>query len=1281
MVNVANEDAVLSVGIEDNYSTVLQKMAAQTRAFGSSIGAEAKQIDKAVRQVTKSINDLNGAGTGGGATAKQSPLAARTAQLTAELRKQQQVMQELRRAEGAYQSSSTFSGWRDASGRGIAASDVSRYRQAAEEVRRLQDALNAIPEAERRIQAAQQATADAALTHNRAQIQRARDMAAAAQAETRRAQQQAMYNEMFGKQSWWPPEMFRGPQQFTESMMNMSNSTRYAMYDISRSFTMAGVAAVALGTAGVLAAARWQRAFADVERTVQGTPATLERVRQGLASLSTDLPVSFKELTEIASVGGQMGIGAEGIVAYTETIAKLTATTNLTADAASKALGRFKAFFAEANDPSLAVTDRTFGNLASSILKVGVNSVATESGIVNVSTQISSMGSYAGFTADQVIGLAGALSSVGVPPELSRGVITRLFNNIGEAVSTGGTKLNDFASLAGVSAKTFADAWGTDRFAYVFTDLVRGLHEVSSNGGDAVRVLHDLGVTSVRDVPVLLRLANAAGEAGTAGSLLAQTMNDARAGWRQNIELSLQYNKIASTLTERTKVLFQNFEALFATMGQGTVGPLTDLVNGAIMLVKGFTAIANTPLGQVLGTVTIAASLLAGGLLLLTGGAARAVGALQGLAVGLREIGISAPAAAVGVRALGFAIMGITIIGALAAVAGIIASMAIAAEQSTNAITDTQGAVAAMTEDAENGKKGLREYGGAGSDAAKELANMASQAEILGELSGYSKDQMYGAADAAEEMGSRAAEATLKMGDAAVEFAHNAILASEAYTNLFKGEGGTKFGQDLIDVGFNLQRLIKEVGKGGREAGEAYMEALTGVKPNENVWDDIANSWVWMDQQAAQTARSSGDLLNQVVGTVEGMDAAARAAISAGLGVKQYGSALELTEEELTNFKAANEDTVNAMAEGFKKFVDPSTLQEMTSNYRLMIAAMNTEDAEKAANNYENEWADAFGGAGFKLEEYMVQFRRASQEQAGFIANLNTLMARGVPDNIIADLAAMGPEANRLVQALVDSSREGLDEFVALYGATGFDSMVAMAAGQLAAQEIVRNAARTLSTEQLQQLSADLAAGTPLLDAMAKWNLDAEGKPMKAPATAYLKPGWEPGFQDYMNRLGLQVPVNPYLTKGYLEVSVIGTVIGGGGGRGQLSRWSGGYVGTGFAGGGYTGDGGKYDPRGVVHGGEFVFTKEATRFYGKENLYRMMRDAQGGRPAARPGGFAGGGYAGTGGSGSGGYVELSPKDRRLLQRIAENVGLYVDGRDLANATGGSNANGFRRGVN
>ncbi|MGM3313515.1 phage tail tape measure protein, partial [Enterobacter hormaechei subsp. steigerwaltii] len=71
-----------------------------------------------------------------------------------------------------------------------------------------------------------------------------------------------------------------------------------------------------------------------------------------------------------------------------------------------------------------------------------------------------------------------------------------------------------------------------------------------------------------------------------------------------------------------------------------------------------------------------------------------------------------------------------------------------------------------------------------------------------------------------------------------------------------------------------------------------------------------------------------------------------------------------------------------------------------------------------------------------------------------------------------------------------------------------------------------------------------------------------------------------------------------------------------------IQAWSGGYIPEFAKGGavGYTGDGGKYQPKGVVHGGEFVFTKEATRALGIGNLYALMHGAQG---------YANGGYVGT----------------------------------------------------
>ncbi|WP_020187099.1 TIGR02594 family protein [Methylopila sp. 73B] len=48
-----------------------------------------------------------------------------------------------------------------------------------------------------------------------------------------------------------------------------------------------------------------------------------------------------------------------------------------------------------------------------------------------------------------------------------------------------------------------------------------------------------------------------------------------------------------------------------------------------------------------------------------------------------------------------------------------------------------------------------------------------------------------------------------------------------------------------------------------------------------------------------------------------------------------------------------------------------------------------------------------------------------------------------------------------------------------------------------------------------------------------------------------------------------------------------------------------------FSDGGFTGDGGKYEPAGIVHRGEYVVSKEATRRIGVDNLERLHRSAKG----------------------------------------------------------------------
>lgn len=142
--------------------------------------------------------------------------------------------------------------------------------------------------------------------------------------------------------------------------------------------------------------------------------------------------------------------------------------------------------------------------------------------------------------------------------------------------------------------------------------------------------------------------------------------------------------------------------------------------------------------------------------------------------------------------------------------------------------------------------------------------------------------------------------------------------------------------------------------------------------------------------------------------------------------------------------------------------------------------------------------------------------------------------------------------------------------------------------------------------------------------------------------TDFLTTG-EANFKDFASSI-IKMIVE-MITKMVIFNSLTGMGIGGG------SPITIGSLFKGFASGGYTGDGGKYDPAGVVHKGEFVFTKEATQRIGAKNLYRLMR------------GYANGGQ--VGGSASGGSMAMGCVNLNLGD-IEVNVNNGSDPKGLGN---------------
>jgi TP901 family phage tail tape measure protein len=536
------------------------------------------------------------------------------------------------------------------------------------------------------------------------------------------------------------------------------STTRYALYDVAQTATVAGAVLLGLSAVTVGVAAAWERDFAQVVRTTGVTGDAIGNLKEDLVDLAQTMPTSFGDLAQVATLGGQLGVAEQDIASFTETVIKFSTVTDLTVDAAATAFGRLDALLPDVKG--------NYDALGSSIAKVGVESVATESQIVAVATQISSMGVFAGLTADQVVGLSGALASVGAAPELSRGTLTRLFTEMSQAVSEGGDQLEGFAKVAGVSSDEFAASFGTEKFGPIFQSFVEGLDDTTRNGGNAVAMLDELGIKSVRDVPLLLRLAGA-------GSLLGDSFEDAADGFQSASELNRQYGIISETTAARIKILANNFLAFVEALGSSSLGPISNIVDalsGFLGLLRDITA---TPIGGFLSGVAIAFGAVLGVLGLAAGAMALFGASTLGVQQGLAGIVAIAPAAtarilgagnaaalaaggmtasATAARLLGAALRTLSVIGLIASVPALADAFNDTMKQITGAATDAKGQIdelfgddfgaafiQGMTDWSAGAARAAANLGLAGYDANRRLkdldetiADMASSGDIKG---------------------------------------------------------------------------------------------------------------------------------------------------------------------------------------------------------------------------------------------------------------------------------------------------------------------------------------------------------------------------------------------------------------------------------------------------------------------------------------------------------------------------------------------------------------------
>jgi len=309
---------------------------------------------------------------------------------------------------------------------------------------------------------------------------------------------------------------------------------------------VAGTAAAMIATVG--AASKFEDSFAGIKKTVNATDVEFEKLAGNIRRMAVDIPVATSQLNAIGEIGGQLGISAAGLTKFIDTIAKLGVATRLSTESAALGLARLREIF--------QLSENDFDNLASTLVDLGNNFAAIEDEILNTALRLAAGGKIAGATAQDVLGIATALQAVGVQSQAGGTAVSRVFQQIRVAATTGGSALETFNKVAGDG---FAELAETDA-ASAFNLFLQGLQDISNQGGNVIQVLEDLGLKQQRTIRALLSLAEA-------GDLVTESLVVANTAYAANIALNDEANKRFETFKSQTKLLGNAFQELRIEMG------------------------------------------------------------------------------------------------------------------------------------------------------------------------------------------------------------------------------------------------------------------------------------------------------------------------------------------------------------------------------------------------------------------------------------------------------------------------------------------------------------------------------------------------------------------------------------------------------------------------------------------------------------------------------------------------------------------------------------------
>lgn len=343
---------------------------------------------------------------------------------------------------------------------------------------------------------------------------------------------------------------------------------------VTKPLQYAATALAAGGVASAKFAIDFEDNFANVKKTVDGTPEQLEKIRQEIIDMTTvginghsAIPETTAELTELAAAGGQLGITTDNIVDFTEVMAQMGSATNLVGEEGAATLARFQNV--------MGVGQNEIRNIGSAIVDLGNHSATTESEIAAMALRMGKYGSSVRMSAADVLGYSAALSSLGIEAQMGGSAIGRTWLSIETAVASGGEGLTKFAKYSGKSAEEFKKQWNTDSSG-AFNGLLKGLQSAEN----LTLALDDLGINNTQDIQAMMALVNGY-------DLVTESVNRSNTAYQENTALQEEFNAKNETTASKLANTKNNIVEAARSIGETMLPSIQDASTTVADFAKG----------------------------------------------------------------------------------------------------------------------------------------------------------------------------------------------------------------------------------------------------------------------------------------------------------------------------------------------------------------------------------------------------------------------------------------------------------------------------------------------------------------------------------------------------------------------------------------------------------------------------------------------------------------------------------------------------------------------